>query len=150
MEKLPNADFYKQVFEKGVPFNAFMGFELLEVREGYVKLRVPYKQGFIGEFRENRLHGGVLLAAVDSAAGIASFTTANIMTDKMATVDLRLDFINPSIAEDVIVEGIVKKSGSRIIFTHALVYHPSNPTHLIAEGRATYSVKRQEKYEDKK
>jgi uncharacterized protein (TIGR00369 family) len=132
----------KTIFEQNIPFNKLMGFKLLEIKTGFASLLVPFREELIGEVRERRMHGGVLMAAMDTVAGAASFTTTNFKKDKLATIDLRTDFLSPVGEEDVIVTAEVRKSGNRVIFIQMQAYHPSQPEQMLAEGRATFSVKR--------
>jgi uncharacterized protein (TIGR00369 family) len=144
-QKELNLEVFKNIFEKRIPFNQFLGIALLEIGWGFAKIKIPYREEFIGEVRENRLHGGVLMAAMDSTAGAASFSTIDFIHDKIATIDLRIDFLNPANPEDVIIEAKVRKSGARVVFVNILAYHLSAPETIISEGRATFSVKRASK-----
>ena len=135
-------DFYQKIFEKYIPFHQYMDFRLLEVQEGYAKALIPFKKELIGNAMEGNLHGGVLVAAMDSIAGLAGMTTIDVRKDKISTVDLRIDFLAPGKAKDVLVEAQVMKSGNRIVFTHSKVFHKNNPEKILAEGRAVFSVKR--------
>lgn len=148
-EKL-NLDFFRQVFENYIPFNKLLGIQLEEVRKGYARIRLPFKEELIGEVRDKRMHGGAIMAAMDSVAGAASFTTIHMKYDKLATIDLRTDFLSPVGPEDVIIEAEVKKSGNRVIFIAMKAFHPSKPEVILSEGRAAFSVKREKPSEEVK
>lgn len=137
-----NFDILKQIFEENIPFNKLLGFKLIEVREGFAKILVPFKPELIGEIRERRMHGGVITSAMDTVAGAACFTSIDIRKDKLATIDLTTDFLSPISEGDVIVTGTVKKSGNRVIFIYMEAYHPEEPEQILAQGRAAFSVKR--------
>lgn len=134
----------KKVFQEVIPFHKYMGFLMEEIKSGYCRMRIPFKEEFIGEFREGRIHGGVLTSAIDSVSGAAAGTMINIMTDRIATLDLRVDYLNPALKEDVIIEATVQKSGKRSIFVDAKSYHPSDADKVLAQGRSVFSVKRKE------
>lgn len=134
----------KKVFQEVIPFHKYMGFIMEDMKSGYCKLRIPFKDEFIGEFREGRIHGGVLTSAIDSVSGAAAGTMINIMTDRIATLDLRVDYLNPAVKEDIIIEAKVQKSGKRSVFVDANSYHPSDPDKTLAQGRVVFSVKRKE------
>jgi len=142
LEPLPEEKliFYKNIFDKIVPYHKFMGFELLELKKGFAKMLIPYRYEFIGS--PNRYHGGVLTSAIDSVSGMASMTTIDISQDKLATLDLRVDYVNPAGKYSIIVEAKVNKSGKRAIFVDTICYPEENPEHILAEGRSVFSVKR--------
>lgn len=139
-----NLKLLKFFFEEKIPFNKLLELKVLEVSQGFAKVKIPYRPELLGEIRENRIHGGVITSSMDSTGGMAAMTTINITKDKIATIDLRTDFLSPAQAEDLIFEAKVGKSGTRVIFVTLSAYHPSNPDLLVSEGRATYSVKRAE------
>ncbi|GAB4401415.1 MAG: hypothetical protein OHK0053_24070 [Microscillaceae bacterium] len=137
-----NLALIKTIFEHHIPFNQYLGFQMMALEAGYAQMRIPFRAEYVGEKRENRIHGGLLLTALDAVGGAAASTTLRLHLDKIATIDLRADFLSPGQAEEVIVEAKVKKSGTRIVFVEMWAYHPSQPETHLAEGRATYSVKR--------
>ena len=47
-------DLVKNLFENMVPFNKFLGFELIDLKENYAKMRVPFRPEFIGDPRTQR------------------------------------------------------------------------------------------------
>ena len=64
--------------------------------------------------------------------GAAGITTLKHHDDKLSTIDLRVDYLAPGKAKDLITEGIVVKSGSRVIFTRMIAYHDDREN-LVAE-----------------
>ena len=140
---------YKGVVENVIPFHQFMNLELKEVKEGYAKLRMPFKPELIGDPRKDWLHGGIVASLVDSAAGAAAITTLTTFEDKLATVDMRVDYLRPAQAYDVIAEAKIVRNGKHIIVVHVTTYHFSSKD-VIAEGRVTLSVSRLKAKRDKK
>ncbi|WP_051296248.1 PaaI family thioesterase [Eisenibacter elegans] len=137
-----NADFYKEIFHEYIPFNKFLGFRLSHVAPEYSEVLIPFREEFIGDPRLGRLHGGVLMVAMDSGQGVAAMTTIDMLRDKIATLDLRIDYLAPAGREEVVVASKVHKSGSRVVFVSSVAYHPSAPEVILAEGRGVFSVKR--------
>lgn len=132
---------YKNVIENLIPLHTLLGFELVEIRSGYAKIRIPFREELIGDPRARALHGGIIATAMDSVGGAAGMTTLTTFDDKLSTIDMRVDYLRPGKAEDLFVEGEIVRSGNRIIVTHMVAYQ-SDPKHLIAEGKGVYNVKR--------
>jgi len=131
----------KKVFEEYIPFNKYMGMQLLEVNTGYAKAIVPFQDTLVGDPRIKAVHGGVISAAMDAVGGLAGMTTLTSMEDKIVTVDMRIDFLRSARETDLIIEAFVVRSGNRIISTSMKAMRKDDQT-LIAEGRAVYNVSR--------
>lgn len=132
----------QEVFEEQIPFNKMLNLKLTEITVGYAKILIPFSESLVGEYRQKRIHGGVIMAAMDAVGGAASMTTINMKDDKIATIDLRCDFLSPAQPQDLILTAEVRKSGNRVVFTSMQAFHANEPEKILAEGRATYSVKR--------
>lgn len=131
----------KNIFENVIPFNKFLGMEIVELREGYVKARLDFREEFIGDTWRRRWHGGLLATVMDSvggAVGVAYFTS---LEDKMATIDLRVDYLKGAKAEPIIVEGELVRLGNRIMVTRMKVFNEGSDE-LLAEGKGVYSFYR--------
>lgn len=135
-------DFYKNIFENIIPSHRFLGIRLMDIKDGWARIRVPFREEFIGDPRSKRWHGGLIALAMDSVGGAAGITTLNSLEDKISTIDIRVDFLRPSTADSLIAEGEIVRSGNHIIATKMKAYHENSPDILVAEGRAVYSVKR--------
>ena len=134
-------ELFKNIIEDFIPFHKVIGFKLLEVRENFVSILIPYRPELIGDPRRRSIHGGVIATAMDAVGGAAGITTLKHYEDKLSTIDLRVDYLSPGQAKDIITEGTIVKSGNKIIFTRMIAYH-DNRENLIAEGRGVYSVLR--------
>lgn len=132
----------KQVFDQMIPFNQYLGFELTEIRDGYAKMRVPFKDVYVGDPRTRRLHGGIIATAMDAIGGAAGITTLTSFEDKLSTVDLRIDYLHGTQPAPLIVDAEIIRSGNRIITTHMRAWHEGSDEDLVAEGRGVYSAKR--------
>jgi len=141
-------DFVKKLFievvEQKIPMAKFIGVKVLEIKEGYVKLLFPYREEFIGDPRSKRLHGGYTATAVDLAGGVAAMTYMTSQEDDVATIDMRIDYIRPGKAKEIIAEGKVISKRRRSVVTDMKIYHPDAADKVIAEGRGVFSIKRKE------
>jgi len=138
-------EFVKKIFikvvETQIPMAKFIGVKVLEVDDGYVKLLFPYSEEFIGDPRSKRLHGGFTATAVDLAGGVASMTNMTSQEDDVATIDMRIDYLRPGQAKDLIAEGNVISKTRRSIVTDMKIYHPDEPDILVAVGRGVFRIK---------
>jgi uncharacterized protein (TIGR00369 family) len=133
-------ELYRQIMEEFIPFNKVLGMKLLEVKDYKVTVLIPFKPELIGDPRKKAIHGGVLASVMDAAGGAAGGTTLKSFDDKLSTIDLRIDYIQPGRGEDIICEAEVVRSGSRVIFTKMVCFHQDKKHEIIAEGRGVYSV----------
>jgi len=134
-------EFFKNVIENVIPLHKFFNIKLLDINKGFAKIMIPFKPELIGDPRAMALHGGIISTLMDSVGGAAAMTTLVSLEDRLSTIDIRIDYLRPGKAEDLIVEGEIARSGNRIIVTRMVAYQ-SNRSELIAEGKGVYNVKR--------
>jgi len=131
----------KQVFENQMPVNKLFGLKIIELKEGFVKVYIPFKEEFIGDFIQKRWHGGIQASIADSAGGIVAMTTiAMDLTEKVSTVDMRIDYLHGSEPRDFYAEAKIIKNGKRIIKADIKLYHDESK--IIALARCAFSVLR--------
>lgn len=138
MFDVPN---YKNIIEQVIPFHKVLGLELIEMKEGFASIRIPFKKELVGDPRTNRIHGGVISTAMDAAGGAAVITTLKGSADQIATVDMLIDYLFPGRPEDIIVEGRIIRNGASLVFTEMAAHHPGDEQQ-IARARAVFRVKR--------
>jgi len=134
-------EFYYNVFNELIPFNKYIGLQLTELKIGFAKATIQFKQELIGDVRINAVHGGVISASMDAVGGMAAVTTLNSIEDKIVTVDMRVDYIRSARNTDLIIEANIVRSGNKIITTNMQVF-AANEQILVAEGRGVYHVSR--------
>ena len=137
-------ELFKDVVEQKIPMAKFIGVKVLEIEEGFVKLLFPYREEFIGDPRSKRLHGGYTATAIDLAGGVASMTFMTSPDDDVATIDMRIDYLRPGKAKELIAVGNVLSKRRRSIVTEMKIYHPDDEEKIIAIGRGVFSIKRKE------
>ena len=130
-----------ELMEKSIPFNLHLGFSVEEAREGFVRVRVPFRDEFIGDPRRPALHGGFLSAIIDAAGGLAVWTQFEV-EDLISTVDMRVDYLRPGPPRDLIVESKVMRMGNRVSVVNCVAYSDGMPDEPLAEGRAVYNTRR--------
>lgn len=134
---------YRTIMEKFIPFHQVLGLQLIEMKEGYASIRIPFRQELVGDPRTNRIHGGVISTAMDAAGGAAGITTLSGTEDLISTVDMHIDYLYPGRPEDIIVEGRIVRNGNMLVFTQMTAQHEGDDQ-IIAQARAVYRVKRKE------
>jgi len=130
----------KRIMEEFVPFNRHLGVQLITFGHGRVVIRLPFNEAWIGDPRRPALHGGVISTMIDTAGGAAAFTTLDA-TDRLSTVDMRVDFLRPGEPRDLNVAARILRGGNRVILTMMQAYH-DDAGDPIAEGRAVYNLRR--------
>ena len=131
----------KHAIEDQMPANKLLGLKILELKEGYTKIHIPFKEEFIGDFIQKRWHGGIQASIADSAAGIAAMSTMQSISDKVSTIDIRVDYLHGSEPKDFFAEAEIIKNGKRIIKADVKLYH--NKEKIIAVARCAFSILRE-------
>ena len=109
---------------------------MLVIEKGFVRVSVPFRDEVVGDIRKNRWHGGIIATIMDSVGGIAGGTHFKSFDDKLATIDLRIDYLKGAEASSIIVEGKIVRLGNRILVTKMKAFQNDE---LIAEGKGVYN-----------
>ncbi|PKN09429.1 MAG: thioesterase [Deltaproteobacteria bacterium HGW-Deltaproteobacteria-8] len=127
-------DFAKltELIESGIPFNQVLGIKVEELREGLVRLRVPFRPELVGDVRRPALHGGVISTLVDVCGGFAVWTCCRL-DDRIATIDLGVDYLRPAPDRDLFAEATVRLLGNRVGNAHVVLW---------SDGGAVYNIRR--------
>jgi uncharacterized protein (TIGR00369 family) len=132
---------FRDLIENQLPFNKFIGIKLLSLEPGICKLYIPYKNELIGDTRRGALHGGVISTLVDTCGGFAVWSMCDI-TDRLSTIDMRVDYLKPAFGDDLVAESQVKLLGNRVGNASTILYSRNNPGIILAEGRSVYNIRR--------
>ncbi|MBN2140124.1 MAG: PaaI family thioesterase [Desulfovibrionaceae bacterium] len=124
-----------------IPFDSFLGIRVEELREGYARLRLPFRPELVGDKRRPALHGGVVSTLVDTCGGTAVWASCAV-GDRIATIDIRVDYLRPAPGRDLVAEAEVKLLGNRVGNAHVLVYAADSPEEIVAEGRGVYNIRK--------
>jgi uncharacterized protein (TIGR00369 family) len=120
-------------------FWRFLGIEVDDAREGWVRLRVRVRDD-LRNAPGAPLHGGVYSALIDTAVGGALSTLHQAAEGGVGqtTLDLNVSFLAPATEGDVMAEGHILRRGRTIAFGEARVTDAGG--RLLAVGRATYMI----------
>jgi uncharacterized protein (TIGR00369 family) len=137
----------RQVFEENVPFNRVLGLKVESHDPDAAKLRFDMRPELIGNPRRQILHGGVISAVLDVAAGFAVYLAVNkerIVDPEIdrfpsiGTIDLRVDYLRPGKGNYFIATGRVVRLGNRVAVAHTEMVNDEGE--LIATGGAAYMI----------
>lgn len=138
------------LFEHKITFNEVLGLKITAARVGDVRATFEMKPELIGHYTYGRLHGGVVSAVLDAMGGLALMVgiaerhpqdnTLQVMQRfaKMATIDLRVDFLRQGLGQRFTVTAESIRLGSRIGRTQMRLVNDEGL--LIATGAAAYVV----------
>src|SRR5262244_4676716 len=99
------------------PFLKFMGIELLDAGEGWVKMKIAFRHEFLQPFT---IHGGAIYSLADSAAAHALMTL--ILPDQRpTTVEQRINFLKAVKGQDLYCEAKIVHLGKTLAYAEATV-----------------------------
>ncbi len=140
-----------QFMEQGIPFNKHLGIRVEQLSPGRCVLRIPWQDRFIGDPLRPSVHGGVISTLVDTAGGAACFSQLGSHKARVATVDLRIDYLRPSARADLWCEARVLRMGNKVAVARMEVFagafpEPGSEEHeqALATGQGVYNVLRAE------
>jgi len=135
--------FFIKYYEENIPFHKFLGLKVIELKKGYAKMRFPLRPELIGDVRSGNWHGGVMATALDAAGGMAAASLLTSAADKLATLDIRVDYLKPNRSKAIIVTGKIIRAGNSSIVTNLQAFNEETEE-LLADGRAVFSIRRAE------
>jgi len=128
-------------FHEQIPFNRHLDMRVEEVEPGRCRVRIPFAEHLVGDPFRPALHGGVLSTLADAAGGLAVFSTIDMQKMRVATVDLRVDYLRPGLLEDLLCDARVVRVGNRVTVSQMTLHH-GDPDYVAAEARGVYNLVR--------
>lgn len=126
-----------EIFEKLRPLSAqnpflkFMGMELLDAGEGWVKMKISFRPEFLQPFT---IHGGVIYSLADAAAAHALMTL--ILPDQYpTTVEQRINFLKAVKDQDIFCESHIVHLGKTLAYAEVTMTALDGT--LVAKSTAT-------------
>lgn len=133
-------DVLRQMMEEWVPFNRHLGMKVARSEPGKVRLEIDFREEFIGDPMRRALHGGVLFSLADAAGGMAVWSSSSDPNSRVATIDMRIDYLRPGKPERVCAEAHVVRQGNRVGVADVRLFHPSAEAETIATGKGVYNI----------
>jgi len=140
----------KKIYEEMIVFNQLLGLKITDITPTVVRGALAMRPDLIGHYSHNRIHGGVISAALDAMGSLAVLAAigARHMTEtptqrlqrfgKLGTIDLRVDYLRPGIGEQFGLRAEVMRLGSRVASTRMEFLGADG--RLLSTGSATYIV----------
>jgi uncharacterized protein (TIGR00369 family) len=117
-------------------FPTLVGLEVEEIRDGYCRMRLPYRP----ELNQPAgvVHGGALATLVDTVV-VPAVGAAYEQRPVMLTISMNLNYLAAVQEEDAIAEGWVEQRGRSTVFCRAEVRTASG--RLCTTGTLVYAVR---------
>jgi uncharacterized protein (TIGR00369 family) len=140
----------RRLHEEQITFNQTLGIRVVSMKTDDMRLEFEMKPAFVGHFQYGRLHGGVISAVLDTAGGFGLMvaigerhpdeTAEQVMHrfSRMATIDLRVDFLRQGMGKIFTAHAEVTRLGGRIGSTRTRLTNDEGT--LIATGAAAYVI----------
>ncbi|MDR3410542.1 MAG: PaaI family thioesterase [Formivibrio sp.] len=132
-------EFFAQIVKRGLalPHCRALGLQLQAASHGKTTLMLPFKPEWVGNPFTRVLHGGVVTTLADSAGAVSIFTRL-CEPESIATLDLRIDYLRPGLADlPLYCQAECYQLTSQIAFTRSTLYQ-QDPEKPIAHAVATY------------
>ena len=138
------------LFQERIPFNRELGLRIDTLAPSGVTGHLAMRPELIGHYAHQRLHGGVISAALDAMAGIAVMAAigARHMDEppaqrmhrfaRLGTIDLRIDYLRPALGDRFVLRAEVLRLGSRVASTR--MQFADTDGKLLATGSSVYIV----------
>jgi uncharacterized protein (TIGR00369 family) len=139
-----------ELFEQRITFNQVLGLKVAAARPGDVRATLAMRPELVGHAGYGRLHGGVISATLDAMGGLALMVGIaerhphdNVLQvmqrfARMATIDLRVDFLRQGLGQGFTATAEVSRLGSRVGSTQMRLLNEAGT--LIATGAGAYMV----------
>ena len=122
-----------------VPHNRALNLRLADYRPEHPSLCLPYQEDLVGNPDTRVLHGGCITSLIDAACGGAVILSLSVPR-RVATLDLRIDYVRPAVPEqEVICDAHCYKITRDVAFVRATAHHGDKPS-PIATASGTFVV----------
>ncbi|MHA7863934.1 hotdog fold thioesterase [Flagellimonas marinaquae] len=122
--------------EDEIPIHRYLGLKVETIEKEFIRVRIPFREDFVGDIRTKRWHGGIMATVMDSVGGAIGIANFESPEDKLSTIDLRVDYLRFAESKDLIFEGKLVRMGNRIMVTKMKAFQDGV---LVAEGRGVYN-----------
>jgi uncharacterized protein (TIGR00369 family) len=134
-----DAERLKTFMEQHIPFNAFLGMNVCDMKDGEAEMMIQGRPELTGDPFRPALHGGVVSALADTVGGLAVFTLVG-RTHVASTIDLRVDYLRPGQVDmDLFARAKVIRVGHRVAVTQTVVFQ-EDIDQPIATANAVYNM----------
>ncbi len=118
------------------PFGRHIGVEVLEVAEGFARVRLPYRPEITNP--AGKLHGGAIATAADTSMAVAIGSVLGGPA-RHSTVKLEIRYKTPVTNGEIIAEAKVVRRKPRIFLGEAVIKNGHGQ--VVAIAKATFMVR---------
>ena len=138
------------IFEQHIVFNQVLGLKVASVRPGDVRGTLAMRPELVGHAAYGRLHGGVISSVLDAMGALALMVsmaehhpqenTGQVLQRfmKLATIDLRVDFLRQGQGLHFVATAEVSRLGGRVGSTQMRLLNDTGM--LVATAAAAYML----------
>ena len=117
------------------PFWALLGMELVDVKKGWAKIRLPFDEKLTNAI--GLVHGGAIFSSADSAVGMA-LVGMIARHENISTLEMKINYLKPFKGEEIFAEAKIIHKGTQTAIGDVEVRDDKKS--LIAKGIATYAI----------
>jgi uncharacterized protein (TIGR00369 family) len=119
-------------------FHKLLGLEFVNIEQGMIAAEIAFRPDL--EQQNGYLHGGVASAICDMVAGFAAYSMVE-QDQQVFTVECKVSYYNPGIAERFYARGWVAKAGKRFHFCESEIYYLKGEDKVtVAKSTTTMAV----------
>lgn len=128
-------------YNASVPFNVWLGAEVISASSEEVTLRIPWRTEFTAA--PGITHGGVLAGAIETAAFMALMSSYD---DAGPTIDMRVDYHRSTVNGTLHAQARLLRAGATIATVE--VFIRDSAERLIASGRCVFLSRSRKKTDE--
>jgi len=114
------------------PFEKYLSISIIEAKDGYAKLKMPYRKEFTNP--HGSIHGGAIASLADTAMAVA--ISSKYLHSSFYTVKLEIKFKSPANKGEIFAKA--KLTDKRKKFVFGQVEIKDNKDKLLAQVLATF------------
>lgn len=139
---------WAEAFISGIPYAVASGMTLVDTGPGRASLLLPARETWTGDAERKLIHPGCLSVLADTACGVA-VGCALEQLEPFATLDLRMDYLRPPVAEtDLVCHAECHRLSRSVAFVRGELVQPgqSEPVATVYATfmRATAATRRKD------
>jgi len=121
------------------PFWALLGMELLEIKKGWAKVRLPIEEKLTNAI--GLVHGGAIFSLADSAVGMALVGMIH-RNENISTLEMKINYMKPVKGREIIAEAMIIHRGTQTAIGDVEVRDEEQ--NFISKGLATYAISKKD------
>jgi uncharacterized protein (TIGR00369 family) len=130
------------LFCESIPHNRVLGLRVAEAADGVTALVLPYSPELVGNPETGVLAGGAVTSLIDSACGAAVLLKLGRLA-RVATLDLRIDYLRPALpGKDLVARAHCYKLTRSVAFVRAQA-HQGDESDPVASAQGTFILTRE-------